>query len=190
MEQLDKLESGTTPRQLGRRELLKALAASGAAITMATLLPGKWAKPVIEAGLLPAHAFASPTTKPFLEVILRWSDSVDLDLRVTEPSGTEVSPNNLNGPTLLHSGDDFPDVGGTGQERVKDKGSLANGTYRVYVDWVATGALSAASVPDPRPILVIKTHREEKTINVSISENGKVEAATVSFSSGSITVLV
>jgi secreted PhoX family phosphatase len=184
---MDKLKNMAN-RQIGRRDLLKALAASGGAIAVTSIVPGKWAKPVIEAGLLPAHAQGSPT--PMLEITLTWYDSVDLDLRVTEPDGTEVSPNNRNGSTLLHSGDDFPDVGGTGQERIDDKGSLADGTYRVYVDWVATGALRAAAVPDPRPVLVIKTHQETVTINISISEDGIVEAATVSFSSGSITVLV
>lgn len=50
-------ESGQ--KTLGRRELLKALAATGGAVTTASLLPGKWAKPVIEAGVLPAHAQGS-----------------------------------------------------------------------------------------------------------------------------------
>ncbi len=44
---------------LGRRELLKALAVGGAA-TAVSLVPGEWVKPVIEAGVLPAHAQASP----------------------------------------------------------------------------------------------------------------------------------
>lgn len=46
-------------KTLGRRDLLKALAATGGAITAATILPGKWTKPVIEAGVLPAHAASS-----------------------------------------------------------------------------------------------------------------------------------
>lgn len=46
-------------KTVGRRELLKALAATGGAVTAASMLPGKWAKPVIEAGVLPAHAQGS-----------------------------------------------------------------------------------------------------------------------------------
>jgi len=46
-------------KTLGRRELLKALAAAGAAVTASSLLPGEWAKPVIEVGVLPAHAQVS-----------------------------------------------------------------------------------------------------------------------------------
>jgi hypothetical protein len=44
------------PETIGRRELLKALAATTGAVTAASMLPGKWARPVVEVGLLPAHA--------------------------------------------------------------------------------------------------------------------------------------
>lgn len=59
------LENSVLPEKsakttLARRQLLKALAATGGAATAASLLPGEWVKPVIEAGLLPAHAQASP----------------------------------------------------------------------------------------------------------------------------------
>jgi hypothetical protein len=53
-----------TEETLGRRQLLKALAATGGAAAAASLLPGKWAKPVIEAGVLPAHAQVSPGPRP------------------------------------------------------------------------------------------------------------------------------
>lgn len=45
-----------------RRQLLKALIATGGAVTASTLLPGKWSKPVVEVGVLPAHAQVSPPT--------------------------------------------------------------------------------------------------------------------------------
>ena len=59
-----KTENNATPEQdqaqtFGRRDLLKALAATGGAVTAAALLPGKWTKPVIEAGVMPAHAATS-----------------------------------------------------------------------------------------------------------------------------------
>ena len=41
---------------LSRRRLLQAIAAAGGAVTASTLLPGEWLKPVVEAGVLPAHA--------------------------------------------------------------------------------------------------------------------------------------
>jgi hypothetical protein len=47
------------PKPITRRALLKALAASGGALAAAALLPGKWARPLVEAGVLPAHAQGS-----------------------------------------------------------------------------------------------------------------------------------
>ncbi len=49
----------TPEKTFGRRELLKALAAAGGAVTASSLLPGEWAKPVVEVGVLPAHAQVS-----------------------------------------------------------------------------------------------------------------------------------
>lgn len=46
-------------KTIGRRQLLKAIAAAGGAVTAASVVPGQWAKPVIEAGMLPAHAQSS-----------------------------------------------------------------------------------------------------------------------------------
>jgi hypothetical protein len=43
---------------VGRRELLKALAAGGGAIAVG-ILPDRWIEPVVEAGALPAHAQVS-----------------------------------------------------------------------------------------------------------------------------------
>jgi hypothetical protein len=44
---------------LSRRRLLKAIAAASGAVAASTLLPGEWIKPVVEAGVLPAHAQVS-----------------------------------------------------------------------------------------------------------------------------------
>lgn len=43
-----------------RRQLLKLLAATGGSLALSTTLPVKWAEPVVEVGMLPAHAQASP----------------------------------------------------------------------------------------------------------------------------------
>ncbi len=48
--------SNLEERNLSRRGLLKALAAAGGALGAAAFLPGKWVKPVVEAGVLPGHA--------------------------------------------------------------------------------------------------------------------------------------
>jgi hypothetical protein len=54
---------------VSRRRLLKVLAAAGGAAAASTLLPSQWTRPVIEVGVLPAHAqitpgAATPTTRP------------------------------------------------------------------------------------------------------------------------------
>jgi hypothetical protein len=46
----------TRQQELSRREVLKALAAIGGAAAASALLPERWVKPVVEAGVLPAHA--------------------------------------------------------------------------------------------------------------------------------------
>ena len=46
-------------KALSRREVLKALAVVGGAAAASALLPEKWLKPVVEAGVLPAHAQSS-----------------------------------------------------------------------------------------------------------------------------------
>lgn len=51
--------SGTEEMQISRRRLLKALAAAGGAVAVSSMLPKNWEKPVVEGGVLPAHAQVS-----------------------------------------------------------------------------------------------------------------------------------
>lgn len=51
--------TSTSDQTTSRRELLKALAATGGVMALSNL-PGKWVKPVVEVGVLPAHAMISP----------------------------------------------------------------------------------------------------------------------------------
>jgi hypothetical protein len=52
---------------VSRRRLLKALVAAGGTVAASTLLPSKWTKPVVEVGVLPAHAQATPSAAPTAE---------------------------------------------------------------------------------------------------------------------------
>ncbi len=50
---------GISRQALSRREVLKALGAIGGAAATSLLLPERWVKPVVEAGVVPAHAQSS-----------------------------------------------------------------------------------------------------------------------------------
>jgi hypothetical protein len=49
----------SNPNRLSRRQALKAATAIGGALAASSMLPDQWTKPVIGAGVLPAHAQAS-----------------------------------------------------------------------------------------------------------------------------------
>lgn len=50
---------------VSRRRLLQIIVATGGAVVATVLVPRKWAKPVVETGVLPAHAQVSePTVEP------------------------------------------------------------------------------------------------------------------------------
>src|SRR5688572_8151277 len=57
------MDQTTEPQGLSRRDALKVLAAATGAITLSSL-PDQWQKPVIEVGLLPAHAQTSVVASP------------------------------------------------------------------------------------------------------------------------------
>ena len=66
--------SKNTQKEISRRELLKALAATTGAVAAASMLPSQWVSPVVEAGVLPAHAqgsTVSPTATPTATVVIR-----------------------------------------------------------------------------------------------------------------------
>ena len=51
---------GTNPKMVSRRQLIKALAATGGVVAASALVPGKWSKPTVGVGVLPAHAQVTP----------------------------------------------------------------------------------------------------------------------------------
>jgi hypothetical protein len=83
-------EEPTSEETLGRRQLLKALAATTGAIAAASMLPGEWAKPVVEAGVLPAHAQVTPQLVNYS--VLCDSTPGGGDLFLTEGSIRDIQP--------------------------------------------------------------------------------------------------
>lgn len=174
---------------LGRRELLKALAATGGAVTAASLLPGAWTKPVIEAGVLPAHAAVS-LVPGHLRVTLGWDDySINFDLHLVDPADGHDVFGGGSSATLTHGGDVNPLNGLT--ETCSDKeGLVAPGSYLVYVRY--------AGGDDPGWEFVhyrIETHSEDKvhmdvyfTTNSHATGYGK-KICRVVFPEGHITSL-
>lgn len=127
----------TTETTISRRELLKVIAAAGGALAASTLLPGRWARPIVEAGVLPAHAQQSPPlgTGDF-QATLTWdqgnsNNRVDVDLHVIEPSGYHVYFSQKVGPTATL---DYDNTIGLGPENAFVlPGNAAAGTYQVFI---------------------------------------------------------
>lgn len=90
-------------RTLNRRQLLKAIAAAGGAVAAATMLPGEWAKPVVEMGVLPAHAQVTGP-QPEMSNFTVWQ--TDLCTTEQEELGTTVGfsfdyTNAMNGIQMI-----------------------------------------------------------------------------------------
>lgn len=83
-----KNNSVPTEKTLGRRELLKALAATGSAVVASSMLPNQWTKPVIEAGVLPAHAQGSKRDQ-ILEVV---QNETDYEIRLKKGNDVIAGP--------------------------------------------------------------------------------------------------
>jgi hypothetical protein len=64
--------------EVNRRKLLKILAASGSAVVASAVIPGKWLKPVVEMGVLPAHAQLSVacTVSTTIDITNNWDEPV------------------------------------------------------------------------------------------------------------------
>ena len=132
-------------KRISRRELLKLLAATGGAIAGSSILPNKWTRPLVETGVLPAHAQISelptPTPEPSAPLTIRasWEMSqipIDVDLWVYDPGdgGFLVTGQDPNGPTATHSGDSSNTTPRRNWEEVTvPEGGAADGSYHIYL---------------------------------------------------------
>ena len=80
--------------EVNRRKLLKILAASGSAVVASTMIPGKWLKPVVDMGVLPAHAQLSALSCTTIDITNNWNEPVYVDYTICQSgnSGTDIIP--------------------------------------------------------------------------------------------------
>ncbi len=70
MEQLtDQFIQKKEATMVRRRQLLKIIATTGGTLALSNSLPDKWAKPIVEVGVLPAHAQMSTSLTPISEIV-------------------------------------------------------------------------------------------------------------------------
>lgn len=68
-------KTGSEEKNSGRRKLLKSVVAGGGAATVAKLLPDQWARPVVDAIVLPSHAqTSSAALGPFVSSAITMAD--------------------------------------------------------------------------------------------------------------------
>ncbi|MBN1179249.1 MAG: twin-arginine translocation signal domain-containing protein [Anaerolineae bacterium] len=172
---------------ISRRNLLKALAAAGGAVAASTLLPEAWSSPLVQTGVLPAHAQISADA--FLEVMATWDIfegdwAADVDLMVWDPSdgGEQVDWTNTVGPTATHSGDNIAYTPDRNWESVSvPVGDPADGVYQV---WVHTHESFDVEVA-----VDITTHTDSRTFVVTTPAGSmnNVPIAEIAFPGGTIT---
>jgi hypothetical protein len=195
-------EEGSEETAISRRRLLKILTATGGAVAASTMLPGEWAKPLVEVGVLSAHAQLSPEEPvdlPDTVVELEWDFFFDngdgLHLRCVGDAATcdEGTPNT---PTMTWVSEEvygFDMVPDTLKETITIISNDATGDYEVYVKValinndqpigeveVAPQAILSITLPDQL--------KESKDVLAAIQEFGTwVKFATIHFGSLTLT---
>ena len=120
----------------GRRRLLKLLAAGTGTFAAASILPMRWTRPLVEMGVLPAHAQLSVFSAD-LSVTMDWVNSVtnnDFELHIVDPQdATDVFGGQTTSATLSHNGDAAQAMTGAETAGNTAPGVVAAGTYQIYL---------------------------------------------------------
>ncbi len=135
-------KTSNSQKPINRREMLKKGAlATGAAITAAAFLDGKWLKPIVKTGILPGHAQASVCGEYTFNHFFEANSG-------GEHLGVTVVPTGPDGPISYEIIDTFnviftPGVGSTGS------GTLSGGTVTFPESY-------SLSFTGPNPTMTIK----------------------------------
>jgi hypothetical protein len=176
---------------LSRRDLVKFLAAAGGSLSASILLPGRWIKPEIASGVLPAHAQATEqcTVGELVSISATTTTTindlfVDFDLYVRTPDGTLMAFDN-QGPHqgATHHGDNAWLIPPGDSEVVTISGP-ASGTYQVGVRYIQVGSAPNLSI---RVSIVSGNcaHTFQRTI-VDDSPSDPMHIADITFPAGTV----
>lgn len=204
-------DNDETRRNLSRRQALKVLTAVTGA-TALSQLPARWSKPLLQVGVLPAHAQTSPVptatatptptaTPPptliqgLITAEVDWSfevGEIDLDLEVFDPGDSQwATPGNLTTLTLQHGGGS--PLGGSGNETVTSPGLVAVGNYQVRLRVVSSDSSQGFLLFADIMLTTSTSPTENRFIQFTDpapADGTIIDVATVDFPSGAINWLI
>jgi hypothetical protein len=151
-----------------RREAMKVLAAAGGALAAGAFLPARWSRPLVEAGVLPAHAQGSPCTAgvkitacPIIK--LMWESTIT-GIFLTLHIGAQVSPA-CAGATICFTVQWF-----AGNQKI---GNWLDTCIVSYTDGTCFGVTAASDdyvfSLDPRPTRIkLEAHLQDPELDQAI----------------------
>ena len=207
------------PTKITRRQAIKLLTAATSAATLANL-PHKWVKPIVQAGVLPAHAQTSPTgtatatatstptgtatstptatatqglIQGSLEIALGWGAEVgqmNLDLEVYDP-GSAQRCTPANTPTFSLAHQGDSGLGGSGSETVASGAGVVAGTFGVYLRVIST-SFSENFLMFADIEITANGNNDVQSVefNTPPADNTEIHVANVVFPAGTITWLI
>jgi hypothetical protein len=176
---------------LSRRELLKILAATGGAAAASSMLPGKWTHPLVEGGVLPAHAQVSVVI-PDTIVKLSWGPPLevyDLDLR-SVGDGAIVDESNTSSPAMSWLYEEIPPTEPVEfTETINIVSADASGQYEIYVHQDPWPGRSEVQQQESAWLTITLGCQvpESRDVAYAILQGGWLHCATIDFDAFAVT---